>query len=284
VRPPVFAQIAEIDGPVDIIFLATKATSLPGVVIDLKPLMKAGTVIVSLQNGLCADIIAGIVGTEATIGCVIGWGATLHEPGVMEMTSKGGFIIGRLDGRTDDVLLGVQSTLAEAAPTTISANIIGHLYGKLIINSCITTLGAICGQYLGPMLRIRKARNMFIGIIGEGMDVARAMNLHVEPVSRLDFGSFLRGTGPLARLKRHALIRLIGFKYRKLKSSSLQSLERGERTEIDFLNGFIASRGRELGVRTPLNEFLIACVKDIEAGRRKIGLSNFDDSFLEAFR
>jgi len=284
VSPPVYAEVAEVDGPVDIIFLATKATALPGVVVGLKPLMGPGTVIVSLQNGLCEEVIAGIVGKEATIGCVIGWGATLHEPGVAEMTSKGEFTIGRLDGRTDEALLGVQDILATAAPTSISANIMGHLYGKLIINSCITTLGAICGQSLGPMLRIRKARNMFIAIIREGMDVAGAMGLRVEPVSRLDFGSFLKGTGPLARLKRHALIRLIGFKYRKLKSSSLQSLERGERTEVDFLNGFIAARGRELGVRTPLNQFLTACVKDIEAGRRKIGLANFDDPFLEAFR
>ncbi len=64
----------------------------------------------------------------------------------------------------------------------------------------------------------------------------------------------------------------------------VQSLERGERTEIDFFNGYIAARGRELGVKTPLNEYLTACVKDIEAGRRKIGLVNFNEPFLEAYR
>lgn len=284
VSPPVHAEVAEVDGPVDIIFLATKATALPGVVIGLKPLMGPATVIVSLQNGLCEEVIAGVVGKDATIGCVIGWGATLHEPGVVEMTSKGEFTVGRLDGRTDEALLGVQGILAAAAPATISDNIMGHLYGKLVINSCITTLGAICGLYLGQMLRIRKARNMFIAIIKEGMDVAGAMGLRVEPVSRLDLGSFLKGAGAPGRLKRHALIRLVGFKYRRLKSSSLQSLERGERTEIDVLNGYIVARGRELGVRTPLNEFLTARVKDIEAGRRTIGLANFDDPFLDAYR
>lgn len=284
VSPSVFAEVAEIHESMDVILLATKATALPQAVIDLKPLMKPGTVIVSLQNGLCEEVIAGIVGKDATIGCVVGWGATMHEPGVVEMTSKGDFIIGRLDGRTDDILLQVQGILSSAAPTKISANIMGHLYGKLIISSCITTLGAICGLYLGRMLRIRKVRNMFIEIMREGMDVAGAMGLKVEPVSGLDFGSFLRGTGPLSRLKRHALIRLIGFKYRGLKSSSLQSLERGERTEVDFFNGLIAARGRELGVKTPLNEFLTACVKDIEAGRRKIGPANFDDPFLQAYR
>jgi len=284
VTPAIFAEAAEIPERMDIILLATKATALPEAVFGIKPLMKEDTVVVSLQNGLCEEVIAGIVGKDATIGCVVGWGATMHGPGVLEMTSKGEFIIGRLDGRTDDIVSRVSDILAAAAPTKISANIMGHLYGKLVINSCITTLGAICGLYLGDMLKIRKARNMFIGIIREGLDVAGAMGLRVEPVSGLDLGSFLRGAGPVSRLKRHALIRLIGFKYRKLKSSSLQSLERGERTEIDFFNGFIAARGRELGVKTPLNDFLTACVKDIEAGRRRIGLANFDDPFLEAYR
>jgi len=284
VSPPIFADVAEIGESMDIILLATKATALPDAVVGLKPLMKPDTVIVSLQNGLCEEIIAGIVGKEATIGCVVGWGGTMHEPGVVEMTSKGEFIIGRLDGTRDDTLLKAQNILAAAAPTTISANIMGHLYGKLIINSCITTLGAICGEYLGRMLKMRTARNMFIEIVREGMDVAGAMGLQVEPVSRLDFGSFLRGAGPLSRLRRHTLIRLIGFKYKRLKSSSLQSLERGERTEVDFFNGYIAARGRELGVKTPLNEYLTACVKDIEAGRRKIGLMNFDEPFLDAYR
>lgn len=284
VSPPIFADVAEIGEGMDVILLATKATALPGAVIGLKPLMKPGTVIVSLQNGLCEEIIAGVVGKEATIGCVVGWGGTMHEPGVVEMTSKGEFIIGRLGGVRDDTLLKVQSILVAAAPTTLSANILGHLFGKLIINSCITTLGAICGEYLGRMLKMRKARNMFIEIMKEGMAVAGAMGLRVEPVSGLDFGAFLKGAGPLSRLRRHVFIRLIGLKHRRLKSSSLQSLERGERTEIDFFNGYIAARGRELGVKTPLNEYLTACVKDIEAGRRKIGLMNFDEPFLEAYR
>jgi 2-dehydropantoate 2-reductase len=284
VSPPVFAEATEIPESVDVILLATKATSLPGVVLDLKPLMKPGTVIVSLQNGLCEEVIAGAVGRDAVIGCVVGWGATLHEPGVAEMTSKGDFILGRLDGRTDEALLDVQEIRGAAAPAEISSNIMGHLYAKLIINSCITTLGAVCGLCLGEMLRLRKARNMFIGIARESMDVARAMDTRVEAVAGLDFGSFVKGAGPLSGLKRHALIRLVGFKHKRLKSSSLQSLERGERTEIDFFNGFIAAKGRELGVKTPLNDFLTALVKDIETGERKIGPENFDDPFLEAYR
>ena len=100
----------------------------------------------------------------------------------------------------------------------------GHLYSKLIINSCISSLGAICGLYLGKMLGIRKIRNIFIEIIREAVEVSDRMGIRIEVFGgRLDFRKFISGNGFVANLKRHLMIRFIGFKYRRLKSSSLQS-------------------------------------------------------------
>ena len=63
-------------------------------------------------------------------------------------------------------------------------------------------------------------------------------------------------------------------KYRKLKSSSLQSLERGQKTEVENYNGYIASRGKQLGVPTPVNEQLTRMVRELEQGTRKIAPAN----------
>ncbi|MFH0826232.1 MAG: ketopantoate reductase C-terminal domain-containing protein, partial [Pseudomonadota bacterium] len=82
--------------------------------------------------------------------------------------------------------------------------------------------------------------------------------------------------------RRHLLIRLIGFKYRRLKSSSLQSLERGLKTEVDFLNGYICDRGREHGVPTPSNDAVVAMIKEIEEGRRRIAPENLGELPLTA--
>jgi 2-dehydropantoate 2-reductase len=57
----------------------------------------------------------------------------------------------------------------------------------------------------------------------------------------------------------------------------LQSLERGNKTEIDFLNGFIVQKGLELGVQTPVNSKIVQMIKEIESGKRKIGLGNFEE-------
>ena len=47
-------------------------------------------------------------------------------------------------------------------------------------------------------------------------------------------------------------------------SSTAQDIHRGRRTEIDSLNGYIARRGRELGIATPVNQTLHALVKLLE--------------------
>jgi len=44
-------------------------------------------------------------------------------------------------------------------------------------------------------------------------------------------------------------------------SSMAQSLRRGKRTEIDSINGFISRAGREIGIKTELNDLLIKLVK-----------------------
>lgn len=69
-------------------------------------------------------------------------------------------------------------------------------------------------------------------------------------------------------------IRVIGMKYRRLKSSSLQSLERGRKTEVDNYNGYISAKGFLHDVPTPVNNQLVRMVKEIEEGKRTIDPKN----------
>jgi 2-dehydropantoate 2-reductase len=212
------------------------------------------------------------------------WGATVRGSGELEMTYKGNFVIGNIDNKPDPRLLSIKKVLDTMSPVKISENIMGDLYSKLIINSCITPLGAICGLYLGEMLSIKKLRNIAIEIMRECMAVAGAMDIRVEVFAdRLDYDKFLQGSGFFSDMRRHLLIRTIGFKYRRFRSSSLRSLEMGKPTEIDYLNGYISANGRKYNVPTPVNDRIIQIVKDIEAGRRPISPGNFDDPFFVHF-
>jgi 2-dehydropantoate 2-reductase len=217
-----------------------------------------------------------VAGPDRTIGCVVGWGSTMHEPGRVEMTSGGEFVLGNW-GRGTDLPLGeLAGILSRIVPARTTENILSDLFSKLIINSCITTLGVICGLYLGEMLAKRRVRDLFIEIIREAMGVARAMDLEVAPAAggKLDYYKFLSGE-VLSGFRRQLTIRLIGLKYRKLKSSSLQSLERGQKTEVDNYNGYISEKGKEFGVPTPVNDQLTLMVREIEDGKRPISPENF---------
>jgi 2-dehydropantoate 2-reductase len=276
-------DIKDLSGPKDVVLLATKATDCLEAAKELLPVLSRNSIVVSLQNGICEDALAGVVGRDRMVGCVVGWGATMHGPAQIEVTSPGEFVIGNIDHRPDERLPLVQEMLSAVVPTRISNNIMGELYSKLVINSCINSLGVITGMNLGKLLATSKVRNIFTALMREAMAVAAAMGIKVEPAGggKLDYYRFLSGSSFTSNLKRNLLIRIIGFKYRRIRSSSLQSLERGRRTEIDYLNGYICDRGREHGVPTAVNDAVVSMIRQIEAGTRKISLENLNDSVFE---
>jgi 2-dehydropantoate 2-reductase len=275
-------EIHDLSGPKDVVFLATKATDAMEAGRALLPLLKENSVVVSLQNGICEEALAEILGRNRVIGCVVGWGASMHGPGELEITSGGEFVIGSLDSRSEEKLPLLKGMLDEVALARISGNIMGELYAKLIINSCINSLGVIAGKKLGELLAMKKARKIFIAIMREAMAVAAAMEIKVEPGGggKLDYYRFLKEGGVSSQMKRDLLIRVIGFKYRRIKSSSLQSIERGRKTEIDYLNGYICARGRQHGVPTPINDAVVRMVKEIEEGEREMTPENFKDALF----
>ncbi len=279
VKMKAYPRISDLKGQVDIVFLATKATDLEEAAMQILPFIHKNSLVVSMQNGICEYKLAEIVGVERTVGCVVGWGATMVEPGHLEMTSSGRFWIGYIHKQSaDNGLETIKSLLETVVPVTITPNIISELYSKLIINSAITSMGAITGLYLGEMLASGKIRRIFIEIMREALEVADSMGLQVPAYEgKLDYYKLVSAKGLWGNLYRYALLRVVGFKYRKLKSSSLQSLERGKPTEIDYLNGFIVRKAKEFGLSTPVNEKIVEMIKEIEQGKRKISPENVEE-------
>lgn len=277
-------HLDEVAGPFDAVYLAMKGTGVEQAARDVAGYLAPEGYAVTLQNGVVEDRVAAILGRGRVIGALVGWGATMHAPGVSEMTSRGEMVVGELDGRTTPRVEQVKATLDAVAPTTVSANIYGVLWSKLAINSVITPLGATTGQLLGQMLRRAALRRLALAITSEVVDVAEAHGIVLEPVGgtldiyRLYLPPKRRAGGSgFDLLARHAIMYLVGLKFRRLKSSMLQSLERGRRTEIDYLNGYVVEKAREKGVPVPVNAALTALVREIETGARPIRPDNLEE-------
>ena len=58
------------------------------------------------------------------------------------------------------------------------------------------------------------------------------------------------------------------------RPSMLQDVIKGRRTEIDYLNGYVVGKGREVGIPTPTNEVITRLVKRLERGELTPDLFN----------
>lgn len=267
-----------LEGKYDICFIATKYQAMPELARQMLPHLKDDSIVVSMQNGICIDMLADVVGKHRAVGCMIGFGATMSAAGEVNMTSKGEFVIGMSEGEHSDKLQYLKKMMDNVLPTSITDNIKGTLYSKLIINSCINSLGAATGKTLGEVLKHLQARNIFLAIAREGILVAKGMGLKVPPFNGiLEYRLLLISNAGFYNSIVKTVFRLIGtLKYSDVKVSMLQSLERGEKTEIDILNGYVVKMGKEVGVPTPVNSQITQMIKDIEEGRLKISVDNLN--------
>ena len=271
--------IEELEGAFDYALITVKAPDLQDAARRLLPFLRADSLVVSMQNGICVEALAEVVGAERAVGCVVGWGSTLVAPGEIDITSTGELAIGTLSGASPAGTEVLREALDNVFPTEIAPDILSRLYSKLLVNSGFASIGVLCGLRLGAMLVRSDARALFIAVIREAVAVADAIPLRIPPYAgKLDYYRLLAGSGPLADLRRTLFLWAFGFKYRRLKSSSLQSLERGHRTEIEYLNGYIERRGRAIGVPTPVNSRIAAMVREIEGGKRAISPANIAEA------
>lgn len=274
----------------DLCLLSTKTTTLEAALHDVKPLLRAEADVVLLQNGLPEERAEAILGPDRVIGCVVGWGATLVEPGCSARTSRGGMQLGRRRRNRIESDARMQRTaqlLGGSFATRIVDDLDGVRWSKLAINCATSTLGAAGGDTLGQLLRQRFVRRLALEIWGELAQVARAEGiklakvagtLDIDKLAITDAERRMRVGSPGLFLK-HSLLLAIGLKFRRMRSSMGVAIARGRTPEIDFLNGEIVDRGERQGIATPVNRALVTLIHDIVAGTQRPGLNTLFDLY-----
>jgi 2-dehydropantoate 2-reductase len=231
--------------------------------------------------------VAEIAGEDRVIGGIIAWGASMIEPGVYVRTSAGSFVLGRLDGAIDERVAELGCLLEAIGPVTMTSNLLGARWSKLALNCAISSLGTVGGERLGTLLKRRFVRRLGLEIMTETVEVARALGIALEKVSGtidLDWVALTRDEkasklGSPALLAKHALLLAVGTRYRKLRSSMLNAIERGRTPAVDFLNGEVVTRGAKQNIPTPLNAAIRDDVWRIANGSVKPSLQLLEELF-----
>ena len=263
----------------DLILIATKYQAMPEAAKQALPYLAADGLVVGLQNGILTDQLAAIVGKDRAVGVMIGFGATRNAANDVTMTSLGEFYLGMPDGYHPAKLDALCEMFKKVLPTQISDNITRQQYSKLIINSCINACAGITGQVLGKMVDDKRARTLYLAIAREGMRVAKGMGLDVPKYGKLlNYKLLMLMDNGYYNMCCRLIVMLVSkLKYKDVKPSTLQSLEKGEKTEIDIFNGYFVEKGKEVGVPTPVNEKLVEMIHEIEDGKRPITPDNLEE-------
>lgn len=235
-------------GPVDAVVVFVKCYQTDAAAGLAKPLVGAGTIVASLQNGWGnEEVLARHFGPERIVAGVTYNSGTVLELGRVGHTGVGPTLVGPYEGDA----LGPAQTLGEALAAagfevTVTAMIRTEIFKKLILNAATLPTSALTGLRIAPLGEPGPMLDLVDDIAREATAVARAAGYEIDAEERVETINNLLARGGSG------------------KASMLQDLEAGRRTEIDVITGAVLRQAEAHGVDVPLSRALFALVKGYE--------------------
>ena len=244
VRPSV-AETPDGSSKADLVLFCVKGYDNAEAIAAMAAAVGPDTSVLSLQNGIDSGMeLAAAFGRESVLPGVTYVDAVRAEPGVVaELGGLCHIIFGEEDGRRTSRALAIRDALSGAGiDVHLSANVAREQWNKLIYICALSGMSCITRTPMEEVLRTRETLDLTWNVMREAEAVARASGVDLdEDIVQTDM----------------ALLR-------DIEGGSISSmyvdLERGNRLEVTILNGAIDRLGRELGIPTPVNSFITACL------------------------
>jgi 2-dehydropantoate 2-reductase len=238
--------------PADLVIVLVKSFHTAAAIDAYRPALGLGTLVMSLQNGLGHEaVLEQAVGRGRLLAGKTYVGGVFLAPGVVRVGVAGKTtLIGEPDGGLSERVQRVAAEFERAGlQTTVSDNITGAIWDKLLVNVATGALSGITRLPYGALYAVPEVEAVAVAAVAEAIAVARAQGVRLSIEHPVDAWRLAGADlGP------------------DFKASMLQSLEKGSVTEIDFINGAVVREGERLGIPTPVNRTLVACIKGIEKG------------------
>ena len=265
------------EAPFDIVFVCTKSYDTAWSTTMIAPFLAPDGFVVSLQNCINEETIAGIVGWGRTVGCIASViSVELFEPGhVRRAVPLGGerhtvFRIGEPHGRATRRVAEVAEMLRAADSAKVTTNLWGERWSKLTANCMRNAVSAATGLTSREGDLRDDSRRLAIRLAAESAAVGRALGYDLEVIYGFEpdlLVAAAEGSNEaLDTLESDLLERARNAKGGGAghRPSMGQDVVKGRRTEIDWLNGFVVRRGAEIGMSAPANAAITEVVKRVE--------------------
>src|SRR6185437_325894 len=190
--------------------------------------------------------------------------ASYLEPGRVTITGANPMIVGSASGTNHAVLEAVAAVLRDALPIEVTGDIEGAQWTKLLINH-VNALPAITGLSVQQVIADPGLRQVMTASMRETVRVARRLGVRFGKVQGVN-GRVLGAIGSAPLAFGAWFPKTLGSRMGSVPNpgSTLQSIRRGQLTEIDFLNGAVVAAAKQGGVEAPINEQIVALVHEVE--------------------
>ncbi len=264
--------------PIDIAFVAVKSYDTEWAALMIAPYLAPSGVVVSLQNCINEERIAGLVGWGRTMGTVVtgGLALDLYEPGHIRRTmarrpGQTCLYVGEPSGRITPRARAIAALLGDVDEAHATDDLWGERWTKLCVNGMRNGVSAATGMGGNERDSHDAVRRVCIRLGAESVRVGRALGFRVGKVGALDPDTLDRAdagdAAAMAEIERLLLAGTAGTARSDLQRPSMaQDMAKGRRTEITLMNGFIAERGAGAGVPAPTHARLTEVVLQVERG------------------
>lgn len=235
--------------PADLIVVALKHHQLAQGIRDLTRRIGSGTIIMSVMNGLESEqIIGSAYGMDRMLYTISVGIDAVREGNRITYTRPGVLYFGELSNTAPSgKVRRVQEAFALAQiPCQVPEDMRRMLWWKLMINAGINQASAVLRAPYGVFHASQDARNLMEALMREVIELAGASGVNLVEEDLEKWYDFLMQLSPEG------------------KSSMLQDVEAGRRTEVDIFGGKICELGKQYGVATPVNRTVLQIVKVLE--------------------
>ena len=273
--------------PVDIAIICTKSYDTEWAALMIRQYLSPRGYIVSMQNGINEERIAGVAGWGKTVGCALSTiSVNCFKPAhISRYQEPGGdrhtvFRVGEVHGRVTNRVTELASILNAVDTAKVTQNLWGERWTKLTANTITHgILGATGLDNRTVYIERGTAHRLGVRLAAEAIAVGRAQGFELGTVLGIAADDWhAAGTGDAEALKnvQAGLVKWMATLLEPSQSSVGRDVARGRRSEIDFTNGLVAAKGEDVGVPAPTHAALTAIVRRIDTGELKPDPKNIE--------
>ena len=240
--------------PADLIMVAVKNHHLPQAIEDMRDLVGKRSVILSVMNGIeSEEQLGAALGMEKVLYAVAVGIDAVREGHVVTYSKRGKLYFGeaRNSAHTERVKALQALFTGAGIVSEIPEDMIRTLWWKFMINVGINQASAVLRAPYGVFQTLPEAGNLMESAMQEVILLAEAQNIDLSEKDIKEWLAFLASLAPTG------------------KTSMLQDVEAGRKTEVEIFSGKVVSLGKACGVPTPVNEALYRILKVMEQSLKR---------------